>query len=226
MASIQYGLPCTSRWSLLGVPYACPPHLPHRMVTGGPLSWRWFPWHVGFEVLHRLLLLAGAATAVSGFGVFIIGLGRNRAGRAIGGLALLLLGIALFLVGYVLMWNASARAAAALARGKVIQAVAMWAVCTEPWVAKDPFHEEKVGLGVSLMVLRDGSTEVRAAGPTGEYLASAALFLDGGALDGGALGVDAGKAVTAGTAISGLEDVAWGEQEEAPPPTVDALDRV
>lgn len=93
---------------------------------------------------------------------------------AVGGSILLITGLVLGYVGYVIWWNAAIRAAMALTRAKRDQALKLWTLCEdkEPWLAKDVFHSEQVGLGVIFVVLRDGSTEVRAAGPSSEWLAA------------------------------------------------------
>lgn len=195
MASMEYGLPQTGRVALVGKPYECPPHLPHPMRERGPLAFRWWPFKLDLR-LDVLLMTLGVLAFWGGLIVFFSGVIYSRAGRAIGGLFLMLLGLGFIFVGYVWWWNAAARLAVAMTRGKRVQAAALWPTCRSPWIAKDVFHTEAVGWGVAFVVLRDGSTEVRASGKVGEFLSSNILSGD---LEGGMEGAAAG-AVASGVA--------------------------
>lgn len=218
VTSVKYGLPRTDRVALLGKPYECPPHLPHPMRERGPLEFRWWPFKLTFRV-DVMLMTVGFLGIFGGLSILLSGIVFNNAGGAIGGIFLTLVGLAAFFIGYVWWWNAAARLAVAMARGKRVQAAALWPSCTRPWIAKDVFHAEAVGWGVLFVVLRDGSTEVRASGVVGEFLASE---IDPADLGGGLAG-DLAGAVASGVVVDYSNSPMahkqhGGEEEEAPPP--------
>jgi len=158
-AAVRYGWPRTDLLALIGKPYAADPHLPLPASERGPLEWRWLPFKCKIT-LHALLLVLGLVPLTSGSALLVAGFSKGQGAPLVGGLVLQLIGCGAVMSSYMLWWNAAIRAAMSVARGRAAQARSLWSLCTKPWVAKDTFYIVKVSRGMSLRVLRDGTTEM------------------------------------------------------------------
>jgi len=152
-------MPKTHHWRLIGRAYDCPPHLPPALSESAPLSWNSAPFLYGLRHYTVMAIVAFVALVAA-----IVCITRTASVDAdlpaAYGVVLAVLAVALGGASWVLRWNATVRHSVARARGKARQARTLWPLCPEPWTAKDVWWWEHVGWGLSLYVLRDGTTEV------------------------------------------------------------------
>lgn len=195
---VVLGPPKCRNFHQTGAPFDLRPHLPFEPHAEGPIPWRWFPWKIRIRMPLLLNTLAGSSTIVS-----LIVFGTQLFFRPAVAVCVLiflnlLFTVPLLYMAYIMTFNFKLREGLCWAKGKSVQAKMEWKKSTDPSRAKHVFFEWKVGSGLVLKVLNDGSQEIWNIG--GDQLAgelAGALGVSG--LMGGAMGgsngfVDAGVA--------------------------------
>lgn len=147
---------CCGDVPTFGASAKCPPQ-PPPYAKEGAIKWAWFPEWSWLRILKITCLFV----AVIGLLLLIGGAISSNAGLIAGGVVLLLIGAIGFYVVFIWMWNAGKQEAYRLARGKRVEAVALWENVDPQfsYVAKDAFFETAYG-GKTLRVLRNGTIEM------------------------------------------------------------------
>uniref|UniRef100_A0A7R9W4G8 Uncharacterized protein n=1 Tax=Pseudictyota dubia TaxID=2749911 RepID=A0A7R9W4G8_9STRA len=145
---------CCGDFPHFGVSAECRP-INHTLAKEGPIEWAWCPT---FSWLKVILITSGLITAM---GLLMMVLSFGKTGVLVAGIIFFIGGIAMTFIFGIWKWNADKQAAYKVARGKRLEAMALWKQVDPQfhYLSKDRFYEARYG-GKVLRVLRDGTIEV------------------------------------------------------------------
>lgn len=185
---------CCGDLPTFGAQAECPPRYFPRAKEGA-IEWAWFPEWSWLRILLTLCViikLVGLILLIQG------ALSFNGGGLIAGGMVLLLVGFGGLFATLNWRWNAQKQEAYKLARGKRVEALALWKTVDpqSSHLAKDTFFQANYG-GKALVVLRDGTIEVHGSHEDLQQDVTKSLGVGGSGLRGsgtGGLEISAGDA--------------------------------
>lgn len=163
---------CCGEFPRFNAPAECRP-TKHPLAKEGMIQWAWCPT---FSWLRVIFITSWLLTALGL--VMIVAGAFGNVGLLIAGIIFFIGGIIMTFIFGVWKWNADKQGAYKIARGKRVEAMALWKDIDPQfhYQAKDKFYETRYG-GKVLRVLRDGTIEIegthRNAGGSVEALEAA-----------------------------------------------------